>query len=388
MNCRSFDIVIIGGGPAGSSAATLLSRAGQRVLLVEKAKFPRHKLCGEFVSPECLLHLRQLGVSEAVEEADPPKIFTTVFYSISGKSLDIPNSFLDSQNPNSIGLSRAKMDELLLEGAVGSGVDVRTETTFRAPIIENGLLAGVELRSKDGDRYSVKASLAIDATGRSRILARCFDGGVPKKPGLVAFKTHLRNASMEEGECEIYSYSGGYGGCTQIEKGLFNLCFIADAAAVKNTGSDPGSAVRKLVMQNRRAKVVLADSEFIGDWHAVPIAGFGRAPLVPIPGVMAIGDAAAFIDPFTGSGIALALQSSKLAADAILSSDDPKAIAGRYERTYRAAFDRRLRFCRFLRLASTSPRLASAALGLLGSSVSLTRMFAKATRSGALNTSG
>ncbi len=205
------------------------------------------------------------------------------------------------------------MDNLLIERAVDVGVEVRMETSFRAPIVQGNEFNGLELRSADGCRYSVYAPLALDATGRNRSLARSFAPSAPRKAGLVAFKTHMRNVSITKGTCEIYSYPGGYGGCSEIEAGLYNLCFISDAASVRHAGADPETAFRKLVMTNSRAKEVLKNAEFVGVWHAVPIAKFGRESQVPFQGVFAVGDAAAFIDPFTGSGIALALESSKLA---------------------------------------------------------------------------
>jgi flavin-dependent dehydrogenase len=103
--------------------------------------------------------------------------------------------------------------------------------------------------------------------------------------------------------------------------------------------------------------------------------------------LICVGDAAAFIDPFTGSGIALALESSQLAFDALNSAVEFEKIARRYETSHRSAFDRRLRFCRMLRLASTSPRLAEATIAVLSRSSYLSGLFARATRAGALRAS-
>ena len=82
---ENFDVVIVGAGPAGSSAGIRLANAGRKVLLIDKAKFPRDKLCGEFVSPECLDHFEELGVSEDLFRLTPPRLAKTVFHSSNGR---------------------------------------------------------------------------------------------------------------------------------------------------------------------------------------------------------------------------------------------------------------------------------------------------------------
>src|SRR5215207_2777748 len=112
---RSFDVIIAGAGPAGSSAAIHLARERLRVLLVEQKKFPRAKLCGEFISPECRRHFEALGVTGAITNSEPASITETVFYSARGHHLTIPSSWFGE--PVALGLSRAVMDNLLLRRA-------------------------------------------------------------------------------------------------------------------------------------------------------------------------------------------------------------------------------------------------------------------------------
>src|SRR6202165_3361421 len=92
-NDFKYDVIIAGGGPAGASAAIHLSTRGARVLLVEQKKFPRAKLCGEFISPECAPHFERLGVAERMLAAGPAKLTETVFYSRKGKSVSVPNTW-------------------------------------------------------------------------------------------------------------------------------------------------------------------------------------------------------------------------------------------------------------------------------------------------------
>src|SRR5882672_2191911 len=112
----NYDVIIAGGGPAGSSAAIHLAMRGARVLLVEQKKFPRPKLCGEFISPECWFHFRRLGVDAEMLSSHPARITETVFYSSRGRRINVPSDWFAGTN-TALGLSRAEMDHRLLERA-------------------------------------------------------------------------------------------------------------------------------------------------------------------------------------------------------------------------------------------------------------------------------
>src|SRR5690242_649756 len=163
---RDFDVIIAGAGPAGSSAAIHLARNDLRVLLVEQKKFPRAKLCGEFISPECQRHFETLGVADAIKLSTPTSITETIFYSTRGHHVTIPSSWFDK--PSALGLSRAVMDHVLLQRARDCGVTVLENTTITEPIHEGDAVHGIKL--KTGEQYF--APLTIDATGRAHILSR------------------------------------------------------------------------------------------------------------------------------------------------------------------------------------------------------------------------
>src|SRR5882724_361715 len=170
MNALSnnYDVIIAGAGPAGSSAAIHLALHGARVLLVEQKKFPRAKLCGEFISPECLKHFESLGVADRMLAAGGECLTQTVFYARGGRSVNVPSSWFDHQN-GALGLSRAEMDHRLLERARSVGVTVLEETQACGLISEGQRIRGVQLRS-NGVVSETKASVVIDATGRTRAL--------------------------------------------------------------------------------------------------------------------------------------------------------------------------------------------------------------------------
>ncbi|HEX5889449.1 MAG TPA: FAD-dependent oxidoreductase, partial [Pyrinomonadaceae bacterium] len=110
-----YDVIIAGAGPAGSSAAIHLATRGLKVLLVEQKKFPRPKLCGEFISPECEDHFEKLGVARSIICSDPAPISETVFYSSRGHQVTVPSNWFGGRM--ALGLSRAVMDEVLLRRA-------------------------------------------------------------------------------------------------------------------------------------------------------------------------------------------------------------------------------------------------------------------------------
>src|SRR5712691_4816891 len=140
-----YDVIIAGGGPAGASAATHLAMRGARVLLAEQKKFPREKLCGEFISPECALHFERLGVIDRMMAAGPARLNETVFYSRSGKSVGVPSAWFGA-NGTALGLSRAEMDERLLRRAGEAGVNVLEYAQVADLVFEKGEVRGVRLR--------------------------------------------------------------------------------------------------------------------------------------------------------------------------------------------------------------------------------------------------
>ena len=386
LSDSTFDAAIVGAGPAGSSAAVRLAAAGLNVLLVEQKKFPRQKLCGEFISPECLVHFDELGVMKDISAASGVDLRETVFFARSGKGVAVKSEWFGQTGSLALGLSRAEMDARLLQRAREVGVDVREETTAAGFIFDKTRVSGIILRDKNGAESSAQAKVTIDATGRTRSLARRIDkaDGTRKRAEYVAFKTHLLGARVAAATCEIYAYRGGYGGCNRVENDLYNLCFIASADDTRTRASDPERVLSEVVFTNKRAAETMQDATFPDEWLAVPIERFGRGSLVPCEGLLTIGDAAAFIDPFTGSGILLALESAKIAASAITKNfngnTDFQTLARDYRTGYAAAFDLRLRVCSILRHASVAPFLAEATISLLSLSDSLRRRIARATR--------
>ena len=407
---KDYDVIIVGGGPAGTSAAVHLALRGARVLLLEREKFPRPKLCGEFISPECLAHFARLGVLEEMKEAGGAQVGETKFFARSGRRVSVPSAWFGRETggaeataAGALGLSRAEMDRRLLLRARAVGVEVLEEAQVAGLLFEDAgrVVRGVRLE-RQGETLELRAAVTIDATGRARALARRVEtakgcaaghdakarGASPKRMPLVAFKAHLENVGGEEGVCEIYFYRGGYGGLSRVENGLSNLCFIVAAGDVRAHQSDAERVMREIVMTNRRAAETLRGACVSSEWLAVALESFGRRELVPADGLLMVGDAASFIDPFTGSGMLMALESGELAGEVVaralpeLSANGSFArLAEDYRARYRERFAARLRVCSWLRRAAFAPELATeAGIVALGASERMRRVLARATR--------
>lgn len=382
-----YDVVVVGAGPAGSSAAIRLAQNGLNVVLIEQKQFPRAKLCGEFISPECLVLFSELGVLEKIRIAGAQPVNRTVYYARNGKSLAVPSEWF-SHESHALALSRSQMDLQLLDRARSVGVHVLEETSATALSFDNKRVCGALVKNKVREIFEINATITLDATGRSRILARQVERTDEtierKRADFVAFKTHLKGANIPDGDCEIYAHRGGYGGCVRVESDHHNLCFIVSTDIAKKYTGDAAEILKKVVRKNERAEHSLRNAEIVDDWLAVPIERYGRASLAPVEGLLTIGDAAAFIDPFTGSGILLALESAKIAGnvitDGFTSNLSFSEIAREYQMQYSHAFDRRLRISSFVRHAAFVPFFAETLIKGLSLSRGLTRRIAQATR--------
>jgi len=389
------DVIIIGGGPAGTSAAITLATRGVRVLLLEEKRMPRPKLCGEFITPESFPTLERLEVMAAMLNAGAQRLTHLSLVVASGKRVETPLAAMSVVADYALSLSRARLDQILFERARSAGADCRESIAVKQCITDEGRARGVEALSlADGQIIRYDAPLIVDASGRnSRLMVNRDERRAgPRGSRLYGLKAHLANVRGINQQVELYFFPQGYGGLSLIEGGLVNLCFIADERTFRAAGGDPAKIVEQSVKRNPLARERLRDAEVVGKWHSVGPLTFGHRRLSQ-SGVLAVGDASGMIDPFTGTGIQIALRTGELAAEAIIQAMNESQAApptslfaqalAHYSETYAREFGKRMRVAGWLRRAALSPAVASPLARLLAWSPALTRHVLRATRSSA-----
>jgi len=395
----NYDVVIAGGGPAGACAAALLAEAGIRVLLLEEKHMPRHKVCGEFITSEGFPTLERLQVMDRLQRAGAQRLSHLRLVASSGKVIETTISEMSRNREPALSLSRARLDQILFDRARERGAECIEGIAVKRCLYQDDVPTGVEARSlSDGREVIFRASLVIDASGRnSRLMLRRDErSGGKRGSRLYALKAHLGEVSEITDQVELYFFPQGYGGLSRIEDGLVNLCFITNERAIKDAAGNHLEVVNQTIRQNRLARDRMIEARVAGKWLTVGPLTFGTRRLSQ-NGVIALGDASGMIDPFTGTGIQIALRTGEMAADAIIenlaesgsrkieSSSERERLQSRviasYRERYNREFSKRMKFAGILRNAVFSPSAANHLATLLGSMPWLTRQMLKATRS-------
>lgn len=388
----TYDAIIIGAGPAGSTAAIQLAKNQQRVLLLEKSRFPREKLCGEFLTPECLNIFDSLGICERLFDAGARIIRHFRLFAPDGRSLEVPMEWMANGHPHAISLTRAKLDWLLLQRAREVGVDVREGFHVSPRLTWQGNLSVIEGKADGLTTEKFAATLVIDASGRNGVFSNQNPQPASRFAGsrLFGCKVHLRGVEGLHELGELYFFGDGYGGLTEVEGDRVNLCFLTTEATLRKAKGDRQQLLDLTLRSNQAARRRLQSAVVAGEWLGAGPIIYGRRRTMP--GVLAIGDANAFIDPFTGSGMLLAFTAGKLAAAIINEAfgsgvRELEAIRSRYEQQHRAQFGWRFRASSMLRGVAFKPMARNAMVTLLSRHQGLMKLAALSTRQRALKIS-
>lgn len=358
------DALVIGAGPAGSATAALLADAGWRVIAIDRAMFPREKPCSEYMSPEAVRMLDQLGVTAALTSAGAA--------SLSGSSVTAARGAqLVGRFPQGQGLSiaRRELDHALVRAASGRGVEVLEGTSLDRLVMEGGRVAGAVIRGRDGEPRTVHAALTIGADGLRSRVARALGGQRLGWPARVAFVAHVTGVPGMEDRAEMHVSSQGYVGLNAIGGGVTNVALVVpqqraalaagrvEAYFMEELKRFPG--VRNRVQSQGIVREVLVTGPFAA-----------RARRVTAPGALLVGDAADFFDPFTGEGICAALTGAGLVAHAMAGArGDPARIDGAlagYRRARRRRFAGKWAVERLIGYAMTVPGLFDHAVARIG----------------------
>lgn len=353
--------------------------------------------------------------------AGAQKITRVNLIASNGKSVQTHISKISNDAPWAMSLSRARFDQILFHRAREAGAECIERVAVKDCLFEGEHPSGVEALSlTDGKKVSFKAPLIIDASGRNSRLMFGRRERVAGRRGsrLYALKAHLTGVEPAGESVELFFFPQGYGGLARVEEGLVNLCFIVDERTLKTAGGDPSRVVETSLMNNRLARERLRAARVVGKWYSAGPLTFGRKRLAR-NGIIAIGDASGMIDPFTGTGIQIALRTGEMAADAIVetmgrSGDAPAGASSErrvlaahpaalteaepdirtrsdsiidsiltcYSRRYEREFSHRMKTAGLLRVAAFSPLTARLVASVLTRAPSLTSLVFRATRSG------
>ena len=309
---RDAEVIIVGGGPAGSTLAAALAGAGHRVLLLDKTSFPRHKACSEYINPAGADLLREMGMLDDVMGAGAHRMEAMIVHAPDGGQF---SANYEKAGPGraALGLSRYRLDQLLLERARAAGVTVRERAHVRDVIQKDGQVVGVEAMI-DGTRQPLRASLVVGADGHNSVISRSLGLDVsfrwPDKTGLVA---HYRGVTGLDRFGEMHVGRGAYAGLAPLEDGLTNVAVVAPVHVVSGRAGSVEAYFEDALRSMPEVARKLADADRVGT-----IRGVGsmarRARRTVGDGFLLVGDAASFLDPFTGEGIYEALRAAHLAA--------------------------------------------------------------------------
>lgn len=363
-----FDAVIIGAGPAGSSAAILLARAGWSVALIEKQRFPRRKVCGECIAASNLPLLEALGIGPAVEAAAGADLCrVALMRGDQAVETELPPA-ANKEHRWGRALGREKLDSLLLEQARSAGAQVLqpwavlaiegevADWCFKVRAIESGAV------------LTLRAPVAIDAHGSWEVPP----SGRPRRRAtrnasdLFAFKANFRGACLREGLLPVLSFDGGYGGMVVADRGVTTVaCCIRrdrlDACRRVAPGLRAGDVVEALLKREcSGVRMALQAASRDGPWLAAgPLDPGIRRHADGDP--FRIGNAAGEAHPIIGEGMSMALQSAWLLCAHLLDTGPPAQAPGaawqrevgrRYQAEWRRQFGPRMR------LAATFAHLA------------------------------
>lgn len=323
LKTNDWDAIVIGGGPAGSTAGALLAEKGRRTLIIEKSKFPRYHV-GESLMPFCYFTFDRLGIVDQLNERAYTQKHSVQFVTRDGQ-MSAPFYFfqhLDHPAATTWQVKRSEFDELMLNNARDKGAEVLEGTQVVDFIYEDERVVGVIAEGEDGERSEFRASITVDATGRDSLYQtkrrwRKRDPKLNKIAIWTLYKGAKRDPGLDEGATTVaYLEDRGWFWNIPMRDDIVSSGIVAERDYLYRDTRDLKEIFEREIENNVWVKDHLSCGEQFGEYWVTGEYSY-RSEHCASDGIVLIGDAFAFLDPVFSSGVFLALKSGEMAADAI-----------------------------------------------------------------------
>ncbi len=326
MNTNNYDVIVMGGGPAGSAVASILSREGRRVVLFEKEQFPRHHI-GESLMTDTFWTFQRMGLLEKLKASPFVRKYSVQFANPAGKE-SRPFYFFEANHHESAvtwQVTRAVFDQMLIEHAADQGATVYQKTLVKQVLFDGDRAVGVEAQMPDGSRQQFHAKVVVDATGQTAFLSNKFrwrmrDPKLKKAVLYSYFKGAMREPDLNGGATLVLRTQVGSNGWfwyIPLENDITSVGIVADPEyLVKGRGQDLAKIFHEEVEKCEPCRRRVEGAERVDKIYSILDYSY-RSKQNAGNGFILIGDAYGFLDPIYSSGVLLALKMAELAADAI-----------------------------------------------------------------------
>jgi flavin-dependent dehydrogenase len=368
------DVLVAGGGPAGTSAAVALAGQGRDVILIDRARFPRPKPCAEYLSPEASRILDAMGALNAIEETGAARLAGVLVRSPNGS--EIRGEFLSGHGyqpyrERGLSVRREILDNVLIDRARAAGVRIREGVRATGLRMDEGAVVGIDLFDENHSTGSIDAQLVIGADGLHSLVAKRL--GLSRSarwPRRLSLVTHYEGVRGIGELAEMHVERDGFVGIGDVGHGQTTVALVVPADQAREISADRSGFLDRWIQGHPHLSCRFGGAKRVSPVRAAgPFASHAQRAWAP--GALLVGDAADFFDPFTGEGIFAALRGGELAAaaahaalDAADGASRRRALAG-YDRARREAFGGKWLVERVIAAVVGSPWLINRAAGAL-----------------------